>query len=358
MPSKKLIFFCFLFMLINSVYAQENCNCRLTLEKLITKIETEYPGFEEKTSQNKQLYQNHKSILLKKSDALENSKCIPVLQEYISFFKDEHIFLQPLKKESTEKSDQNNSESPIPVKEEEIAIKMISDKILYLKISSFQYDNIIPFKQLIERHKKQIENCKGLIIDIRNNGGGTDDVYQPLLSYILTNPIRIMSVEFFSTQTLINGLRDYAIKNIKQDSLNQIRKIEEELKEYKENLGKFVLYGDKKVIIDTVKINKKTPAQVVILANNKVASAGENFLFSARQSKKVKIIGTPSMGALDYGSIREFKFGCDNYELFLPTYRSTRLPGYPIDNIGIQPDIFLDDSITDWIDFAVKYINE
>ena len=167
-----------------------------------------------------------------------------------------------------------------------------------------------------------------------------------------------MSVEFFSTATLINGLRDYAIQNIKKDSLNEIRKIEEGLKEYRENIGKFVLYGDRKVIIDSIKTNKRGPAQVIILSDRNVASAGENFLFSARQSKKAKIMGTPSMGALDYGSIREFRFGCDNYELYLPTYRSTRLPGYPIDNIGIQPDVYLDESVKDWIAFAVQYINE
>ncbi|MBX9449471.1 MAG: hypothetical protein KL787_07045 [Taibaiella sp.] len=53
--------------------------------------------------------------------------------------------------------------------------------------------------------------------------------------------------------------------------------------------------------MDTIQLKSKSPLQIIILANGNVASAGENFLFSARQSKKVKILGTPTMGVLDYG---------------------------------------------------------
>lgn len=356
-PMKQLfniLFSIISFTIFSTTNAQNNCDCKTTLHHLIVQIETEYPGFQEKTSRDKETYNNKKKNLLIKSEMTEANQCINVLRAYIFFFKDEHIFLQSL---TTENNDTTQSQSN-SVPEKEVEAKMIGKDIFYIKISSFQYDNIPLVKELVANHKKNLEKCKGLIIDIRDNGGGTDDVYQPLLPYILTNPIRIMSVEFFATNTLINGLRDYAVRNITQDSVNAVKEIDEGLKIYKDNLGEFVLYDDKKVLIDSIDISKKGPAQVIILANDNVASAGENFLFTSRQSKKVKIIGIPTMGALDYGSLREFKFGCDNYQLFLPTYRSARLPEYPIDNIGIQPDIFMDDSITDWIQFAINYIHE
>ncbi|MBO9563532.1 MAG: hypothetical protein J7621_12185 [Niastella sp.] len=355
MSYPKIVAFFLSILAINSIYAQTDCNCKGSLEKLFLKIETEYPGFEEKVKHDKGFYDSKKEILLNKSNSVTNDSCIAVLQDYISFFKDEHIFLQLRARETNKQEVAPTKNKPA---EKEIDSKIINGNIFYLRLSSFQYANVIPLQELVKHNKKSIEQCKGMIIDIRGNGGGTDDVYQPLLPYILTNPLRIMSVEFFSTHTLIDGLRDYAIQQIKTDSLNEIRKIDSGLQEYRDNMGKFVLYGDSKVIIDSIKISKRGPSQVIILSDRRVASAGENFLFSARQSKKVKIMGTPSMGALDYGSIREFKFGCDNYELYLPTYRSTRLPNYPVDNIGIQPDIYLDESIKDWIEFAVKYINE
>ena len=351
-----LLFFCISF-LIYPIFGQTNCNCSQALKQLISKIETEYPGFPEKVKRHNDLYQAKKSILNKKSLNAKNKACTALLQEYLDFFEDEHIVLRSLT--ATQKKVPEPTVNPAEL-EEEVMAKAINPEVFYIKIGSFAYENIAPVKDLIAKHKEQIEHSKGLIIDIRNNGGGTDDVYQPILPYVLTNPIRIMSVEFFATHTLVNGLRDYALKNIKQglDSIAEAKKIENDLKEYKDNIGKFVLYGDKKVLIDTIALNKKSPTQVIILANRNVASSGENFLFSCRQSKKVKIMGTPSMGALDYGSIREFKFGCDNYQLFLPTYRSARLPQYPIDNIGVQPDIYLDESVPDWIDFAVHYIQE
>jgi len=351
-----LLFFCISF-LIYPIFGQTNCNCSQALKQLISKIETEYPGFPEKVKRHNDLYQAKKSILNKKSLNAKNEACTALLQEYLDFFQDEHIVIRSLA--ATRKKTAQSTEK-LAEAEEEVVAKAINPDVFYIKIASFAYENIASVKDLIAKHKEQIEHSKGLIIDIRNNGGGTDDVYQPILPYVLTNPIRIMSVEFFATHTLVNGLRDYALKNIKQglDSIAEAKKIEDDLKEYKDNIGKFVLYGDKKVLIDTITLHKKSPTHVVILANRNVASSGENFLFSCRQSKKVKIMGTPSMGALDYGSIREFKFGCDNYQLYLPTYRSARLPQYPIDNIGVQPDIYLDESVPDWIDFAVHYIQE
>ena len=344
----------FLIYSLAPAFSQNNCDCRTALENIITKIESDYPGFKEKTNGNNGLYKNHKINVLLKSDTTNNINCINVLNEYASFFKDEHIYLQA----NTESSEEEISLGKEKEEEPELDAKMLTSTIFYLKISSFRYENIIPVKELIERHKKQIEKAKAFIIDVRDNFGGTDDVYQPLLPYILTNPLRIMNVEFLATNTLIDGLRDYALQNTHKDSTNTIQQIEDGLREYKDNLGNFVLYDGKKVTIDTIELKSKSPAQIVILANHNVASAGENFLFSARQSKKVKILGTPSMGVLDYGSIREFKFGCDNFILYLPTYRSARLPQYPIDNIGIQPDVYLDDTVGDWLEFAIKYIKE
>ena len=79
-------------------------------------------------------------------------------------------------------------------------------------------------------------------------------------------------------------------------------------------------------------------------------------MFDARQSKKAKVLGTPTYGALDYGTASFFNFECKNYKLMMPSWISIRLPDYPIDNIGIQPDIYLDKSVKDWIQFAVDYL--
>jgi hypothetical protein len=35
-----------------------------------------------------------------------------------------------------------------------------------------------------------------------------------------------------------------------------------------------------------------------------------------------------------------------------------RLPDYPIDNIGIQPDIYLDETVKDWVSYALDYLEK
>lgn len=84
----------------------------------------------------------------------------------------------------------------------------------------------------------------------------------------------------------------------------------------------------------------KSPRQILFLADKEVGSASEALLFAARQSKKVKIMGTPTYSVLDYASARGIDLKLSNRMLVLPTNRSVRLPEYPIDNIGIQPDIY------------------
>jgi C-terminal processing protease CtpA/Prc len=124
----------------------------------------------------------------------------------------------------------------------------------------------------------------------------------------------------------------------------------------KANRGKYVNYNQNKVNISSISPAVKSPAQIVVLANNHTGSAAENFLLNAKQSKKVKLLGIPSSGVLDYANAMFFDYGCNNYKLLMPTYRSFRLPHYPIDNIGVQPDVYLDESVEDWVKFAVDYL--
>lgn len=235
----------------------------------------------------------------------------------------------------------------------------LTEKSSLIRISSFNYPYVERIEKLIKDNRTAIDNSENLIIDIRNNGGGTDGAYTKLLPFIATNPIRNVGIALLSTQGLIDGVTTYKNGLVATDpekNRDEINEMERRLIIYKNNLGKFVNLENKDVSIDTVQIAYKSPKQIIVLANDKVASAGENFLLKAKQSKKVKVMGIPTSGVLDYANSYFFKFGCDNYRLLLPTYKSLRLPNYPIDNIGIQPDIYLDKTVTDWVKYAVEYL--
>lgn len=470
----RLFIILFTLIVTGNAFGQVNCNCDVALTNLIAKIETEYPGFEEKTK-DKLLYNSFKQQLTEEAKTVEQSACFNVLKKYTSFFRDGHIWINPAttinkqgnvitelidididkfrKKLKTAKDpitgvwknrfewtggvkyeigitkSGNNDYTGFVItsssdfwKPKEVKFKLLADgtfefytfdktkktgtyeiaddRIIYFKevrssfikesitpafsekqirakvgtcygfavkqlsakttiitLPSFDYPFVDIINDMMEEHLKLIENSENLIIDIRGNSGGTDNAYQQLLPYIMTNSIRNVGVEYLATQTLVDGLEGY-IKTIKdkQEKEDEIKKVRGWINSFEKNMGKFVNVSDNPFSIQEVDLAKKSPRKVVLMIDKRVGSAAENLVMRARQSKKVKIMGTVTSGGLDYAAARMFNFGCPEYLLQLPTYRSLRLPDFPVDNIGLQPDIFMDRFIKDWVQYAVDYL--
>lgn len=236
-------------------------------------------------------------------------------------------------------------------------VKQLTPKTAVIKLSSFDYPYVDRIEKLIAANRSTLESSENLIIDIRGNGGGTDNAYQTLLPYLVTNPTRHMGAEFLASQSFIDGLERYRA-GIKDDvkKKEEVEGIDRKISLLRQNLGKYVRFSADSVTIDTIAKAQKSPKQIVVLTDGRVASSGENLTLVAKQSKKVKTMGTPTSGVLDYANGYLFEIGCGNYRLVVPTYRSFRLPNYPIDNIGIQPDIYLDQSVKDWVAYAIDYL--
>ncbi|SFC88278.1 Peptidase family S41 [Zunongwangia mangrovi] len=455
-----LIFF--IFLSVQFVAAQE-CDCTHALSALIKKVENEYPGFKEKTK-DALIYNNQKNALYQRAKIITKN-CLPVLEDYVNFFNDSHIWLIENKKardvndelkstiinidqflsqsESTDplegiwtsdnykigikkkgrvyegfvlesESDewpkgalklkikdsvieyafndhvfredtyslhdnsilhldkfrinfirqsviaQNPDKDSLQLKLNKIDglyFEKLSSKTAYIRLSNFSYRFVEHIEAIIENNKKQLEKSHNLIIDLRGNGGGTDDAYQKLLPYIATNPLRHIGVEYLVTPTLIEGLENYLDKlEDTKENRDDIIRLTKQIKLFKEHPGEFVNPKSYSVEVTSVDRANNSPEQIVFLVDEEVGSAAENLLLLSRQSKKVKIMGRPSYGVLDYASARIFNFGCTDFQLVLPTYRSLRLPEYPIDNIGVQPDIYLDKTISNWVKFAIDYL--
>ncbi|MFP4548142.1 MAG: S41 family peptidase [Fidelibacterota bacterium] len=453
--------------LVTAAFGKDSPDCPELLNRLISKIEQEYPGFKEKTK-DQQLYENFKREMKEKSQGAPDSLCLKILREYLSYFKDHHLYItgpgqqsdkdqqrvykkisgsvdnyvesitnQPdslegiwessgytvgliksqtgyqafiieadttywkpgeikfeiyprnkidfylrdhsLKSSTYEifgnsvlaieglqspfiKTKPSPSLSPAEINQKinEIKgfyIKEISDETSLIKLSNFFYSNVTRIHKMIDDNINLLKTSGNLIIDLRNNPGGTDQAYQQLLPYICTQNIRMMNAAYLATPTLINGLQKYMDDLSQEKKYDADRKrIRKKIKVYKNNMYEFVNMDSSDVYIQEIEPVKESPENVVILINERTASAAESLTYRARQSKKVKIMGTPSGGVLDYGSTRWTDFGSDDYKLSIPTFRSLRLPEYPIDNIGLQPDIYLDESVTDWIQYARNYL--
>ncbi len=466
---KSILVWFVLSMVSVSMYAQQaGCSCAMVLDKLIQKVEAEYPGFSVKTKERAP-YVELKQKLSEDANKVDSAGCGRVLRKYTDFFKDPHLWVglngspfpsgnggsaesitldvadfqdkvkrtqDPLEGVwSTEgytigiKKGNNNEytgfiiaatstlwkagdvkfklfqngsfeyalldrskkngqynvykegilyldavgmalerEVPSPTvtpaqvkaKMKELTgfyFKKLSARTAILKLPSFEYQHLDEIDQLISKNKTGLESCENLVIDVRGNPGGTTDAYQKLLPYIMGKSIRNTGAEFLATQTYIGNLEAYK-QSLKKGS--PTAGIDSNIAVLKKNLGKFVNFSgsDQPVYIEYVKPAAKSPRHVVILADKGTGSSAEYFLFIAKQSKKVKLLGKPSYGALDYGNAYLVDLGCAGYQVFMPTYRAMRLPDYPIDNIGIQPDVYLDSSVKNWVEFALKYVEE
>ena len=237
----------------------------------------------------------------------------------------------------------------------------LSDSTFYLRITNFYSDLT---EKLLTKHWEDIVSRPNLIIDIRNNNGGQTYYYEKLAKLIYSGPYESKGVEWYATKGNIEDLEN-DIKNgrIKPGFEQEAEAL---LKQMQANVGEYVIHpyhiGDKTIKQDTVYLY---PKKIGIIINENNASAAEQFILMADHSSKVITFGNKNTaGVLDYSNKTPKELPSGKYNLLLPVTRSRRLPEYPIDNIGIEPDIKIPfkplkqlyDSLDDWVYFVKNYL--
>ncbi len=226
----------------------------------------------------------------------------------------------------------------------------LSDSTFCIKISNFNPSNARNIDSVIKASQTALETMPNLVLDLRDNGGGADFSYLPLLPYLYTNPVKTIGVDVLSTDANINGWKKILEdEDIPEQSKKSIREMIAKMEAGK---GRLVNIAEDE--IDSSFKVLPTPRKVVILINKGCASTTEQFLLFARQSKKVVLLGENTQGVLDYSNMRDSSFSCMPYILHYATTRSRRLDiKEGIDNTGIRPDKYLPAG-SDWIAEALK----
>ena len=123
--------------------------------------------------------------------------------------------------------------------------------------------------------------------------------------------------------------------------------------------GEFVNLDSTVVDITKYDTIHQFPKNVGIIINEGNGSTAEQFLLAAKQSKKVKLFGTTTVGVLDISNMYLITSPCGDLEFGYSLSRSMRIPDMTIDNKGIQPDLYIGKSIPayKWIDFVTETLN-
>lgn len=208
-----------------------------------------------------------------------------------------------------------------------------SDQILYLRIKDFKLSDSLAdssgnnqlrtiwlswFNKVQELDEKS--NLKGVIIDIRNNGGGYANDYQYALGALQTSDYgdnKVHSTGYLRIKTGVGRL------------------------DYSPLIPLYLpLYQNHHAIIS------KQP--IVILANCNTKSTAEHTCIGAKQLKNGYVIGTQTWGALaplNKGDYSETYAGIVGdpflapFYLYIPSAAFFTLDGEILESIGVTPDI-------------------
>ncbi|MCX2429856.1 S41 family peptidase [Pedobacter sp. GR22-10] len=197
--------------------------------------------------------------------------------------------------------------------------------------------------------------CRNLIIDVRNNTGGSVNAYDPLMPLLYTNPITyVNAAKYCSVDEGIyqkKVLDDYILKGGKDSTY--IKYTNTMIKYHTDSAGKYVEWQNDTLKLDTIYAH---PKNVGIVINFACQSACEIFLLDAKQSTKVKLFGEHTMGAIDYLNFYAQDLPSGKYKLYIATSRRIIPAGQnKLDGTGIYPDVPIADTEKDWIDFVKKY---
>ena len=243
--------------------------------------------------------------------------------------------------------------SPQPPPSYKVAQKL-TENTFYVRISSFDPSYAHDIDSILKSNDEIISRTLNLILDLRNNGGGSDFSYEPLIKYIYSSPFKTVGVDVFATDLNIAGWKEALNnKDIPEENKNEIR---EKIAIMEKNKGRLVnIYNDD---IDSSYNPVSFPQKVAILINKRSASTTEQFLLMAKQSSKVFLLGENSQGTLDYSNMRQIQFSCFPYDLYYATTRSRRLNiSQGIDNVGVAPHYYLNKD-SDWVHETLKILEK
>ncbi|WP_245830283.1 S41 family peptidase [Planococcus faecalis] len=216
------------------------------------------------------------------------------------------------------------------------------DKAILLTMTDFMNPDAIV--KMIKENQSLLENADAWIIDVRVNYGGSDGSYFPFLPFIMPEEgvdLAAGDEQMHFNCTLANAERELAMivkqrAETEDDNAQQFLSVFK--REWTKNKGKgFVEFNFEDIMPETVIKGTTQPKSIVVLTDNSCGSAGESFVETCKKSRKVHVMGRPTMGLNDYANLvcKEWEEG---FELLYPTSRLSRVDANEgMTGVGIPP---------------------
>ncbi len=207
--------------------------------------------------------------------------------------------------------------------------RVLADGIMFIRLADFVNESEI--QQMYADNAELLKTSKYLIIDVRNNDGGSDTAFLPLLQYCLPNGKTLdetatnddgacsdgMEINYSKRNCAMRMkvLKEYLQMDVPEDTRKILTAMRQELME--KNGKGFCHEADEGMDIPIV--GDSSVEKVYIITDSGCASSGDNFVYVFGMLPKVTVVGRPTMGILDYSNVACVEF--EDYELSYPTSR-------------------------------------
>lgn len=257
------------------------------------------------------------------------AQCVRLLNDYLYHWRPGHLAVLPVQ---MKRGEQATPAAP--------TLEMLSDRTLLLTLPNFAPAQADALANLLDAHFSQLAETPNWIIDVRGNGGGLPQIYQPLLGWLLPRARIDYPGAFLVTQANVAAwarichqqMADAPCDKAAQHLLTRLGKADRLWLP----LGGMGPFSER-----AMPLQPNRPKQVAVLMDEGCASACEQFLLTARQGMGIKLVGRPSYGAIDYGELLAHPLPSGRLQLLYASARTTRSPDMALDGVGVQPDVLL-----------------
>jgi len=218
-----------------------------------------------------------------------------------------------------------------------LELKWYPGKIAYLALNSFGDDKI---DSMFVAKLPELYEARGLIIDLRNNGGGSTGTGTAILRYLMKDSI--MQHSRYFTREHLPAFKAWGASVKPKDTIGSAWNA----KSWKAYHDQYYYAFD--YAPDTIHLQaKRLVVPTAILIGNNTASAAEDFLISAANQPHMIRIGERSFGSTGQPYIFDLGGG---FSARVCTKKDTYPDGSAFVGVGVKPDIEVAPTVKDFID--------
>ena len=264
--------------------------------------------------------------------------CGRILSTYLQAWRHTHLGIEPVAGASMAQQLAGSGADPrLPT------LRVLSRHTLLLTLRSFNENTRDALVALLKARRHELQSHPDWIVDVRDNDGGMDSSFAPLVPWLLGNGSVEVGVRVHVTPANIAGWERVCAQAGSTDPscAAMVAPIVQRMKAAQPGDDIAPRDDDGTVYLPADPSIRHRPQRVAVLVDRGCGSSCEQFLLAARQGFGVKLVGRHTYGGLDYSNLRTHDLPSGRWRLWYATTRSLRVPDQPVDGIGVLPDVYL-----------------